>query len=84
MKRKELKDDFVFINHERIHLRQQLEMLVLPFFIWYITEYVIRYIYYRNSYKAYSNISFEREAYRNESNLNYLKNRSSWAFIKYL
>lgn len=84
MKRVELKDDVVFINHERIHLRQQLEMLVLPFFIWYVLEYSIRLLQYRNSYKAYSNISFEREAYKNESNLDYLEGRSRWSFIKYL
>ena len=25
----------VFVNHEKIHLRQQLELLILPFFICY-------------------------------------------------
>ncbi|GGG19418.1 hypothetical protein GCM10011344_20110 [Dokdonia pacifica] len=84
MKRVELKKDQVFINHERIHLRQQLEMLVLPFFVWYGVEYIIRLLRYRNSYKAYSNISFEREAYKNESDLHYLERRSYWSFIKYL
>ena len=63
------------INHERIHLRQQLEMLILPFYIWYLIAY------YR---KGYMNVSFEKEAYSNENNLNYLKNRSIFAFIKYL
>ena len=27
--------DDILINHERIHLRQQLEMLLLPFYICY-------------------------------------------------
>ena len=27
------------INHERIHLRQQAEMLVIPFYVWYLIEY---------------------------------------------
>ena len=27
--------DKVFVNHEKIHLRQQLELLVLPFYVWY-------------------------------------------------
>ena len=31
-----------FVNHERIHIRQQLEMLVLPFFIWYGIEFLFR------------------------------------------
>ena len=84
MKQADLKKDVIFINHERIHLRQQLEMLVLPFFIWYVVEYLIRLIQYRNSYTAYRNISFEREAYQNENDLYYLEERSLWSFIKFL
>jgi hypothetical protein len=84
MKRANLKDDVIFMNHERIHLRQQLEMLIFPFFVWYMIEYGIRLLQYRNRYKAYSNISFEREAYQNENNLDYLKKRSFWSFVKYL
>ena len=42
MKNEELKKDRVFINHERIHLRQQLELLILPFFIIYGVEYLIK------------------------------------------
>jgi len=78
------KDNKVVINHEKIHLRQQIELLVLPFFVWYGLEFLIRYFQYRNWNKAYLNISFEREAYRNEKDLNYLKQRSFWNFIKFL
>lgn len=74
----------VFINHEKIHLRQQWELLILPFFIWYFLEYLFGLIQYKNSFLAYKNISFEREAYANESNLDYLKNRSFFRFVKYL
>ena len=74
----------VFVNHEKIHLRQQLEMLILPFFIWYFLEYLIRFIQYKNKDLAYRNISFEREAYANETDLNYLKNRSLFGFLNYL
>lgn len=81
--RKDL-DDPVFLNHERIHLKQQLELLVLPFYILYLTEFVIRYVLYKNAYKAYYNISFEREAYRNEFDLHYCKRRNFWAFMKYI
>lgn len=84
LKRKELKENDAFMNHERIHLKQQLELLVLLFYFWYFTEYLIRYFRYRNSYKAYSNISFEREAYANEDNLDYLRERKIWAFLRYL
>lgn len=63
------------INHERIHLRQQLELLILPFYIWYLIAY------YR---KGYMNVSFEKEAYANDKNLDYLKTRKPFAFLKYV
>lgn len=79
-----LKQDQVLVNHEKIHLRQQLEMLVIPFYVWYLLEWFIRLIMYRDSYKAYQNISFEREAYHNEHNPGYLEVRNSYSFIQYL
>jgi hypothetical protein len=72
-----------FINHEKIHLKQQLELLIFPFYVWYILEYFYRLIQYKNKKEAYYNISFEREAYKNEKDLNYLKKRSLWEFLKY-
>lgn len=78
------KENLVFINHELIHLRQQIEMLFFPFFIWYIVEFLLRYIQYKNWNVAYRNISFEREAYANEKNLDYLKDRTFWGFLKYI
>ncbi|MCW2118727.1 hypothetical protein [Flavobacterium sp. 7A] len=74
----------VFINHEKVHLKQQLELLILPFFIWYGLEYLIRLLQYRNAYLAYKNISFEREAYANESNLDYLNERRLFSFLYYI
>lgn len=74
----------VFINHERIHLRQQLELLVVPFYLWYGIEFGIRLLQYKNRRKAYYNISFEREAYGNEKDLDYLKQRSFWKFLSYV
>jgi hypothetical protein len=67
--------DDVLINHEKIHLKQQLEMGVLPFYIWYLIAL------YR---VGYLNISFEREAYFNEKNLTYLKNRPKFNFLKFI
>lgn len=84
LKNSSLKNDITLINHERIHLKQQRELLILPFYIFYIFEWLIRCICYFDSYKAYQNISFEREAYANESNLNYVSERKSFTFIKYL
>lgn len=84
LKNKELKENKRLINHERIHLRQQLELLVIPFYLWYLTEYLIRLIQYKNANLAYRNICFEREAYRNDKNLDYLQNRKWYGFLKYV
>ncbi len=74
----------VLIHHEKIHLRQQKEMLILLFYIWYGIEYTYRLFQYRNRNTAYQNISFEREAYAKEADLDYLKSRSFFAFLKFL
>lgn len=72
------------INHERIHLQQQIELGLFPFYVWYILEFLVRWVRYRQWYKAYRNISFEREAYHNDQNLVYLQTRRLWSFWKYL
>ena len=74
----------VFMNHERIHLRQQLEMLILFFYLWYVVEFLVRWIQLKSRRAAYYRISLEKEAYSNEKNLNYLKKRPFWLFLKYL
>ena len=84
LKYEHLKSDTILMNHERIHLRQQLEFLILPFFLIYTTEFLIRLIVLRNWKRAYRSISFEKEAYANERNLTYLKSRSFWSFLSYL
>jgi len=76
--------DEVLINHERIHIRQAIEMAIVPFYIWYIVEFVIRYLRFWDFNKAYLSISFEKEAYAKEKDLNYLSTRSFWGFSKYL
>lgn len=66
--------DDELINHERIHLRQQIEMLIIPFYIWYLIELYT---------KGYEQNKFEREAYGNDKNLDYLKTRKPYSFLKY-
>ncbi|MET2985809.1 hypothetical protein [Aureibaculum conchae] len=84
LKNKSLSNNWVLINHERIHLKQQLELLWVFFFIWYTTEFLLRLIWLRNWNEAYKNISFEKEAYENEGNPNYLNQRKFWSFLNYL
>lgn len=72
------------LNHERIHTRQILELLVIPFYLFYIIEWLVRLVGYRNFMQAYRNISFEREAYAKQNDLKYLKKRKPFAFFKYM
>ena len=70
----------VKINHEKIHIQQQKELLVIFFYIAYVMEWFVRLFMKGN---AYRNISFEKEAYSNDDNLEYLKQRKIFNFIKY-
>lgn len=69
----------IHLNHEKIHARQQLELLIILFYLIYLIEQLVRLIITGNLHKAYRDISFEKEAYANESNLDYLKNRKWFA-----
>lgn len=73
--------DEQLLNHERIHTRQMVEMLVVVFYLWYFIEWLIRLTMKGN---AYRNISFEREAYTHERNLHYLEERKLFAWISFL
>lgn len=69
-------------RHERIHLKQQAEMLVLPFYLWYAIEYLVRLVLYFNAKDAYYNLSFEQEAYLNQYDVDYLDNRKPYAWVR--
>ena len=71
------KKDKVLLNHEKIHINQQKELLIIFFYIWYILEYVLKGF-------SYHRISFEKEAYENQDNLDYLNNRKRYSFLKYI
>ncbi|QNN45153.1 hypothetical protein H9L23_21820 [Pedobacter roseus] len=82
LKSERLKSDPEMINHETIHLRQQLELLILPFYLLYLFNYLINLFKYRNHHQAYRNIIFEKEAYHHDTNLNYLKNGNWYGWIR--
>ena len=46
------------------------------------SEYIIKLFIHGKD--AYRNLSFEREAYGNENDFEYLKNRKPYSWIKYL
>jgi hypothetical protein len=66
------------VRHELIHWRQQWELLIIPFYIWYGLEALIKW--------SYEDISFEREAYAHASDQGYLEKgkRRPFAWLRYL
>lgn len=92
--RKEIRPPFNFspreydriLMHELIHTAQMKEMLYIPFYVWYLLEWLVRLVIYRNAKKAYCNISFEREAYNKQANFGYIlhRERKRYAFLKYI
>ena len=66
----------VVLNHEQIHTAQMKELGYVGFYILYLIEWIIRLFINKNVYKS---ISFEKEAYENERNLDYLSNRRHYA-----
>jgi len=72
------------LNHEKIHSKQIIEMLWIFFYLFYFIEWIVRLIQFRNPLQAYYNISFEREAYSNDKNLDYLKKRKWYSSFNYI
>jgi len=70
------------LNHERIHTRQMLEMLVVVFYLWYLVEWAVK--LFRYGRMSYYHISFEREAYRNELDYSYPEKRKLFSWLKYI
>lgn len=85
----------VIYNHESIHLQQELDFVFgceklyilggCIFYILYFIEWLIKAIislFTGFKIKAYHSISFEQEAYKNQKDLNYLKTRKRFSWIK--
>lgn len=77
------KDDKILINHELIHIEQQKELWVIPFYILYAYYYLKNLFKYSNHDDAYFNIPFEQEAYKFEGLHNYLDNREKYRWKDY-
>ena len=71
------------IRHESIHIAQQTELLVLPFYLLYLFDFIVGLVIWRSAKLAYWNIRFEREAYDYQSDENYLINRKPYTWLKY-
>lgn len=73
-------------RHECIHFQQQLELGFALQWVIYAFSYLYHFAKggFSDGRKAYYDICFEREAYGNESDRDYLKNRKRYAWIKYI
>ena len=72
----------ILINHERIHLRQQAETLVIFFYVIYVLNYILNIIRDGSSRRAYRALMFEKEAYANQADFKYLKNRKWFGWLR--
>lgn len=70
------------LNHEMIHWKQQKEMLGIPFYLLYFIDWIIRVVTPPWD-TAYKDVTFEREAKRNDRDFNYLETRKRFAWVKY-
>lgn len=84
-------------NHEMIHVEQQLDFVGgneklyilggIVFYMAYFIEWLIKLIisgFTLGKVKAYYSISFECEAYDNDTKHKYLETRKRFAWIKYI
>ena len=69
----------VTINHEKIHTAQMKELGYILFYILYLAEFIIGIFRFGENYEAYMNISFEKEAYKHQYDLNYLETRKHYS-----
>jgi len=82
--KEKMRKDEKHINHEKIHIWQQAECLLFLFPIIYYGHYAWnRFIMKRNHMMAYKSICFEREAYANANNFDYLESRKPWSWLRY-
>lgn len=83
-KNQALKLSATIINHEKIHFRQQQELLIVFFYLLYFLHYLFNLVKFKNHNHAYFNICFEKEAYAKERDLDYLKQRKPYSWFGYL
>lgn len=82
VREKHFKSNETLLNHEKIHLRQERELLILPFYFAYLSHYIYNRFKGMGHDTAYRNIIFEREAYKHEADFAYLKSRKFCAWRK--
>lgn len=82
---KEILNNKEYINHERIHLYQYMETLIVGLVIIALCEYIYARIFLKmNALDAYYFMSHEQEAHQNDTNMEYLKHRKIFSLFYYI
>lgn len=71
--------------HERIHEKQCIEMLFIGFYLWYVIEWLIRFLFTKDRFsrQAYYNISLEQEAFNHEYFEKYISQRHCYNWFRF-
>lgn len=73
------------LRHETIHIRQQIELLIIGAWILFLFEYTYaRLIKKLDARQAYYYSALEQEAHRNAMKETYLQTRKPYAMLKYI
>lgn len=78
------KDEVRLTRHEKIHFWQQVEMLFIFHWIFYLLFYVMARAKGHCHYIAYRYNPFELEAFDNDRNEQYLEDRKPFAWTSYI
>ena len=76
-------DNEITIHHEKIHIEQQRELWLIPFYVLYVYYWALGKAKGMTNDEAYFSIPFEKEAYSKQYDNNYLKNRPKHNWKKY-
>jgi hypothetical protein len=73
------------VRHEKIHFRQQLELLwVGQIILSFMEKFYSRIFLHKTRMEAYKSCSFEQETYLNQHDLEYLENRPLFRSFYYI
>ncbi len=73
------------INHEKIHLIQQVELLIIGAFIFHLCEYIYaRFVKKLSKRDSYYFPATEQEAHQNAMNQDYLSQRKPYELFNYI
>lgn len=74
-----------YINHERIHIYQYMETLVVGLVVIALCEYIYARIFLKmKSLDAYYFMSHEQEAHQNDTDMEYIKQRKCFSLFYYM